>query len=306
MLDTLKSLATSLRPPHPQEHLQLPVLQAGDARLALASGMTPQEAVDRLTTLAVLPETGSVLVIPSVANRPGRGAHPHLVAAMLANLGPRAVLGIPHGTPAPVRRRWEQLAAKRAGGSVRLGSAGWDAVELDGDGYRLDRVFLPVELRQFDNRLAVPAIGDASLGLGFIATVAHPHTRLRAGGTVERSRLEVEIARAVECSYLLDATRLPGLIAANLAAYAGDAVTIELAALAILRFIDHARGFETTGAWEEARVQAAAELGMGPSTGDNISLVVHEQDARLKELADFIALELSCQLTWQKDGMSDA
>ena len=299
LLDSLRDIASLFRPPAPRRGLPVPAVVDLPAVVSLASGRSPAESVDNLIALSPTLDAATVLVIPSVASRPGQGAHPHVVAALLLLLGPRATLAMPHGTSAPVRRRWERLARDRDASTIRLGETGWDAVVLDDDAYMLDRVLLPAEIHEFDHCIAVPALGDDTLALGFLREVVHPHTRLRARGNPARERLDVEVARAATMTYLLDASRLPGALSTHLACWAPDALSAELVGQSIRRYLESARGFETIGSWEHKRVQAATEIGFGLQNGDDLVLQVQESDARLRDLVTFIARDLTCQVVWR-------
>lgn len=290
MLERLRRLTGSFRPPTPQATLPLPPRQVTPFHVSLASASTPAGAVEGL--LDNVPETGSVLVLPSVVSRPGQGAHPHLVARLLVELGARATLAVPKDTPGPVRGRWERLARDRGTGFVRLGDAGWDMVALPDAGYRLDGVLLPAELERFQHRIAVPAFGDSGLVLGFLRRLVHPHTAMRVRQHAESDRLQTELASAVSCSWLLDATRLPSAIPANLAIWSEHPVSAELMGIAIQRYIDFRQGYESSGSWEHPQIQAAAELGEGPATGrDMVMHVAGESD-----LTRFIAQDLGCEI----------
>lgn len=299
MLDTLRDLARSVRPPSPERSFPVPDSGMVPAVVSMASGRTPDEAVDNVLQLAGTPAAGDVLVLPSIARRPGQGAHPHVIAALLLHFRGRATLAIGSDAPAPIRRRWERLARERETPTVYLGRAGWDEVVLADDAFMLDRVLLPAELQAYSHCIAVPALGDNALALGFLRTISHPHTRLRARGNLERERLDAEVARAANLTYLLDASRLPGSLSMHLACQAPDALSTELVGLSIRRYLDSARGFETSGSWEHRRVQAATEIGFGPQTGADLLLQVRSSDSRLGELVSFVAADLTCQVTWK-------
>ena len=302
MLTGLRSLMIALRKPTPRQRLSMPQLDAGSYSVTLAAGRTPQAAVEHLAGATGLPGGQPLLVVPSVAAKPGQGAHPQVVATLLAHLGHGATLGIPHGTVMPLRRRWERLARNAGCQVVRLGDAGWDAIEIDDDASMLDEVFLPAELVDFDRRLFIPALRDEALALGFVRAIAHPHSRLRARSSADRVRLDVEVACAAGGSFLLDATRLPGLLATNLVVWADDPLSTELVAIGIQRFMDISRGIESIGAWENPRVQAATEMGIGPATGDDIVLNVRRSDTGMHALVEFLATELGCSVVWIEDG----
>lgn len=290
MLEKLRQVTGSFRPPEPQATLPLPPRSAAPFHIALAAASTPAGSVEKL--LDNLPESGSVLVLPSVASRPGQGAHPHLVARLLVELGARATLAVPRGTPGPVRGRWERLARDRGAGFARLGDAGWDAVELPETGYRLDRVLLPAELERFQHRIAVPAIGDSGMVLGFLRQLVHPHTAMRVRQHAESDRLQAELVSAIPCSWLLDASRLPAAIPANVAIWSEHPVPAELVGVAIQRYIDFRQGYESSGSWERPQIQAATELGEGPANGNDLMLKVSEES----ELTRFIAQDLGCEV----------
>jgi hypothetical protein len=302
MLAWLRSLMMAARKPAPGQRLSMPPLDAGPGTLVLAAGRTPQSAVEHLAGSAGLPSGRPLLVVPSVATKPGHGAHPQVVATLLVQSGQGATLGIPHGLAMPLRRRWERLAHNAGSQVVRLGDAGWDVIEMDDDALMLDQVFLPAELNDFDQLLFVPALRDEALALGFVRAIAHPHSRLRARSSAQRLRLDVEVARASNGKFLLDATRLPGLLATNLVVLADNPLSTELVALGIHRFMDIARGIESVSAWEHPRVQAATELGIGPASGDDILLHVWRADSGVHSLVEFLTTELGCSVAWIEDG----
>jgi hypothetical protein len=301
MFAGLRSLIMAIRKPAPGQRLPMPRFDSGHSSITLALGRTPQSAVEHLVSATGLPVGQPVLVVPSVATKPGQGAHPQVVATLLAHLGHEATLGVPHGTAMPLRRRWERMAHNAGCQSVRLGDAGWDAIDLDDDAFLLDQVLVPAEFTDFERRLFVPALRDEALALGFLRTIVHPHSRLRARSSANRARLDVEVARAANGSFLLDATRLPGLLATNLLVWADDPLSTELVALGIQRFIDVAQGLESISVWEHHRVQAATELGIGPATGNDIVLNVRKSDAGMHALVEFLATELGCSVCWMAE-----
>jgi len=302
MLTGLRSLIMAVRKPVPRQRLSMPPIGDKRSSVTLAAGRTPDAAVEHLARATALPVGQSLLVVPSVATRPGQGAHPQVIATLLAMLGQQAMLGIPHGTAMPIRRRLERLANDAGCQAVRLGEAGWDAVAVDDSAFMLDQILLPAELADFDQGLFVPGLRDEALALGFVRTIVHPHSRLRVRSSAERERLDVEVSRATSGFFLLDATRLPGLLATNLVVWADDPLAMELVALGIQRFIDIARGFESVSAWEHRRVQAATELGIGPATGDDIVLNVRKSDTGMQALIEFLVTELGCTVSWIVDG----
>lgn len=257
--------------------------------------MTPRSSIEHLLATVTLPADGRVLIVPSMAERPGTGAHPQLVAGLLNHFGTRATLGVPTGTPKPLRRRWMGLARAHGAQPVGLGDAGWDRVVLPGEAYMLDEVLIPAELADADHLIFVAAHTDETLGLGFVRRIAHPHSRLRARGTSERVRLDAEIASAVRARYILDGTRLAGGVPTNLCAWVSDPLTTELLGLGLRRYIDTRRGYESVTAWEHERVQAATELGLGPAVGSEIVL---RADREIADIANFLGDELGCPVEW--------
>lgn len=292
MLQRLRRFAGSFKPPEPQATLPLPARQTAPFQVILAAAMTPASAVEALIDMSTLPESGSVLVVPSVASRPGQGAHPHLVARLLVELGERATLAVPAGTPRPVRGRWERLARERGAGVVTPGDAGWDAIRLPDVGYRLDEVLVPAELELFQHRIAIPAFTDSGMVMGFLRHLVHPHTALRVRQHAEPERLQAELARAISCSWLLDGTRLPGVIPANLAIWSEHPLAAELVGIGVQRYIDFRQGYESSGTWERHQIQAAAELGEGPATGSDLVLKVNAES----DVTSFVAEDIGCEV----------
>ncbi len=286
----------SLRPPRTRHRVDAPGARAAEAVVVLASGLTPQLAVERLLRLIDLPDSQEIMLLPSVASRPGRGTHPQVAAALLGQLGRRASLGLPTGTSMPVRRRWENLARRLGARPTTLGQAGWDRIDFPPD-YLLDAAYLPAEVLDAGRRIAIPALGDESLALGFWGEIVHPHTRLRSAGK-HRNRLMAELSTTVPASYLLDASRLPGGVATNLMAWTDDPVAAELVGLGIRRYVEDAQGYETSGPWENERIQAAAELGPGPASGSDLLLRVDDSTSGSRATADYLADQLSSRIEW--------
>lgn len=292
MIQRLRRFAGSFRPPEPQATLPLPDRQIAPFNVSLAAASTPADATRTLIDMQVLPESGSVLVVPSVASRPGQGAHPHVVAQVLVELGERATLAVPANAPGPVRSRWERLAKERKASVTRLGHTGWDAIELPETGFLLDRVLIPAELERFQHRIAIPSFGDSGRFQAMLRQLVHPNTAIRVQQHPESDRLHAELSAAISCSWLLDASRLPGVVAANLTIWADNAIAVELVALAVERYIDFCQGYESAGSWERAQVQAATELGEGPASGVDLVLTVNEES----DLTRFIAQDLGCEV----------
>lgn len=298
ILDLFRNAVAAVRPPRAGRILALPCRDISGSILTLTSATTPAEALNRLARAVQLPASDSVLVVPSTALRSGAGAHPQVVAGLLEALGSQAMLGTPASTPQPVQRRWEGLAAGRGARSLTLGAAGWDRVELAGEAFLLDEVLVPAELADAGDLIFVPAIGDEALALGFVRGIVHPHTRMRARGNANRTRLDAEIAATVSAHYLLDASRLHGSISASVCLWADDALSAELAGVGIQRLVDTRRGFESVSAWEHERVQAATELGLGPPAGDAIVLRAERDGGPSERIAGFLRDELSCRVEW--------
>lgn len=300
VLETLRSL----RPPNARRSLAVVGRPTGEAVVTLAGGLTPQAAIERLLQLVDMPEDAPVLVMPSIANRPPSGTHPQVAAGLLNTLRSRATVGIPAGTALPVRRRWQYLARQSEALPVSLGQDGWDRVQFQGDGYRLDAAFMPAELTDAATRIVIPALMDDALALGFWSEIAHPHTRLRMHGP-NRDRMMAELSTAARANYLLDASRLPGGLALNLLAWTDDPVAAELVGLGIRRFVEDAEGHESVGPWENARVQAAAELGHGPLSGSTLLLRIDASLDTLRTIADSLVDQLDCGIEWVTKGNAD-
>jgi hypothetical protein len=298
MINSLRRVASAFRRPRSRRTLPHPSWDSDTAVICLAAAQTPAEAARSVLKLAGIHDQTPTLVVPSMATRPGRGAHPHFVASLLDTLEATTDIGVPPSTPASVRRRWEQLAAQYGAGSVRLGSAGWDRVELAREAFFLDEVYLPSELHAYPRVIAVPALADEALALGFLREIAHPHTRMRARGTSRRNRLDAEIASAAKLAFVIDGSRLPGVVATNIAVWAPDPLSAELAGAGLRRFIDAARGYESVSAWEHERVQAATELAIGPATGAAMLIRAEEANRAVRPVAEYLANELSCRITW--------
>lgn len=295
LLETLRRFLGGARPPRARQTITVDRQRPAPTTITLASAMTPTDALLALVELIDLPTDTPVIVVPSVASRPGAGAHPHVVAALLRTLGSRATLGLPASTSQPVRGRWERLAFRRGAGVVILGRGGWDRITLPEDGFLLDEVYLPAEVIDADSRIFIPAVGDSDLALGFARQIAHPHTRLRARGSDQRTRLDVEVAAALPANYLLDASRLTG-IAANLCAWTSDPLSAELVGVALQRLMDVNRGYESVSTWEDERVQSATEVGIGPAAGSDIILRAPAQGLGLDPVVNFLGDELGCNV----------
>lgn len=295
VLETVRRLFGAIRPPQVRNTFAAEPQGVTVSVMTLASAMSPAEALQALTQYIDLPAAARVVVVPSVASRPGAGAHPHVIAALLNRLCGRATLGLPTGTPLPIRRRWEQLAVERGAQFAILGSAGWDRVTLPDVGFMLDEVYLPAEVTDASARIFVPALGDSTMALGFARQIAHPHTRMRARGSDKRTHLDVEVAAALRANYLLDASRLTG-IAANLCFWTTDALSAELAGIAVQRLMDVTRGYESVSTWERQRVQVATEIGIGPAGGTDIVLRAPRQGPGLEPVVTFLRDELGCKV----------
>lgn len=265
--------------------------------MALAGGLTPESAVERLLQLIDVPEVEPILVLPSMANRPASGTHPRVAAGLLSAVRSRAVAGIPSGTALPVKRRWEHLAKTLAAQTVTLGRDGWDRVEFPGGGHRLDAAFLPAEVTDAATVIVMPALRDDALALGFWREIVHPHSRLRTHRT-DRGRMIAELSTTVRASYLLDASRLPAGLPITLLAWTDNPVTAELVGLGIRRYLEDVEGYESVGPWENARVQAAAELGHGPLAGSAILLRADASMDGTRTIAVYLADQLDCGIEW--------
>lgn len=290
VIDSVLEFASAFRPPEPVGSRSQPAFPVAPFAASMALGPTPASAFEQLQSMWRLPAVGRVLVMASVASRPGRGAHPHAVATLLRALDGRALLAIPARTPLPVRTRWTRLASECNATPIRFGDSGWMQVLLPDRGYRFESVMLPADLESVEHAIAVTAIGDETPAIGFLRTVSHPHTALRARRSADVAKLDAEIATAARVTYILDGSRLPGPLATNLAVVASDPLSAELVALAIRRYVDLEQGRESSGSWEQPQVQAATELGLGPSSGTELTLHVDEPSA----LSRFIAGELGC------------
>lgn len=287
----------SLRPPVARRSLVAAGPRRGESIVTIAGGLTPETGVERLLQLVDLSQGEPVLVLPSLADRPASGNHPQVAVTLLKALGSRATVGLPAQAAMPVRRRWERLARRAGAQHVTLGKRGWDRVEFAGDGYRMDAAFVPAELTDSMAVIAIPALLDDALALGFWRESAHPHTRLRTLGT-DRERMLTELSTVTRATYLLDASRLPGELTVKLLAWTDNPVAAELVGLGIRRYFEDAQGHETIGPWENARVQAAAELGHGPASGSAIVLRADASTDGVRAMAVYLADQLSCGIQW--------
>ncbi|MBA2454905.1 MAG: hypothetical protein H0V47_17195 [Chloroflexia bacterium] len=265
--------------------------------MTLVGGLTPEDAVERLLQTIDVPTAEPILVLPSMPNRPASGTHPKIAAGLLSAVRSPTAVGIPDGTTLPVKRRWENLARTLEARTVTLGRRGWDRVEFPGDSYRLDAAFLPSELTDAATLIAMPALRDDALAIGFWREVAHPHTRLRMHN-VDRDWMMAELSTTLRANYLLDASRLSGGLSINLLAWTDNSVAAELVGLGIRRYLEEARGYESVGPWEHARVQAAAELGHGPMSGSAILLRADETLDGTRTIAVYLADQLGCGIEW--------
>lgn len=301
-MDSIRSLFGAFRRPRSLRTLTPPARGDGDFVVTLATGPTPRAAAERLLTLVGAPQNETVLLLPSMPSRPPSGSHPQVVAALIETLGSRARLGIPAGTALPIRRRWANLASGLGGQAVTLGQQGWDRIALERAEFQLDEVFLPSELRDASMRLAIPALRDEGLVLGFWRQIAHPHTRLRVRGNENRARLEVELCAAVQSTYVLDANRLANGLATNLVAWTEDPVAAELVGLGMRRYFEAAQGHESVSPWEDEQVQAATEIGLGPLAGSNLLLRADSASSQAREIANYLVDELGCRVEWLTEG----
>ena len=204
----------------------------------------------------------ATLLVPA-ATRRARGLAASFDRALIraaANCG-RACVGT------RMDRGWSIVAKGLGARSADLGSAGWTRIELV-DHALLDAVFVPNELL---NNAVVVALADqeGERALGFWDSVVHPHSALRALAGGHTAQMDLVAACPAHYAFRVGSRGTP------LVVWTHDPIAAELAMLATLYLADASAGYEQRMPWEDARVQAAVERGLGAAGGHQLKLHAH-------------------------------
>lgn len=248
MRPTLRDKLATLRPP-----------PASGARQARSNARDLPDVLS-IATPAMLPivaramfgDSTEVLVLPA-STLQARGPDASFARALIRSASSAGVVTV--GSRAT--DGWATVACELGTHHLELGAAGWVHVEI-AERACLGQFFLPLELELAP---AVIAVADAGgdRALGFWRSVAHPHSALQVllGGNAAR----IDLLTAIQATYAFNV----GPRAAPLIAWVADPVAAELAMLASRYLADDCLGYEQRLPWEDARVQMAAERGLGAS-----------------------------------------
>jgi hypothetical protein len=248
LLHTLHTAIAAVRPP--ATHVQRRAATTTRELPAVLSIVEPTE-IDAMA-VRLVGESSTALLLPAgglEARRPAAS----FTRAMIRAAASQAHVAV--GTLSDAG--WSQAALDLGAQHVLLGSAGWARMEL-AEPALLDAVFLPLEIEHTSSVLAV-ADADRGGALGFWDGSVHPHSALQARVGGVRARMDLLAAAAATYVFTL------GARAAPLVAWTDDPVAAELVMLANRYLADERRGFEQRMPWEDARVQAAVERGLGVS-----------------------------------------
>jgi hypothetical protein len=288
-----------LRPPTPlsERALCIPPV-ASTAVVALTTHPDAGLAIATLARLRPIEDAGQVMLLPNPGTRGYPGSRPHLVAAVArhAGEGSGATIALPPGTRDSVATRWQRVAEASRSEFLRLGQAGWDRVRLAQPNTALDDVFVPCELADAGVLIAFVDVNDRAGALGIWRQVVHRYSRLRAGVASLRITTAVDLAAPFSARYVLDLSSDRAVRALSGLAWTDDIVAAELIVLAMRTVRDREAGIETLSPWEDARVQAAAERGMGVAGGNALVVRVEVGDNRAGRLAERISELLGCRV----------
>jgi hypothetical protein len=252
--ETLHSAFAALRPP--AAGVRRKGSSVTHALPAVVSIAKPAALGSIAARLLVAGSTQLILPAAGLAARSPASSFTRALTRAVASRGPVAV-------GARGEAGWARVAPDLGARYVALGSDGWARIELDVHAL-LDAVYLPLEVERADFVLAVAA-GDAGV-LGFWDHVVHPHSALQARVGGDRARMDLVAAAAATYVFTL------GPRAAPLIAWADDPVAAELTLLAARYLADEQDGYEQRLPWEDARVQAAVERGLGVASHHDVRI----------------------------------
>jgi hypothetical protein len=112
----------------------------------------------------------------------------------------------------------------------------------------------------------------------------HPHSALQALVGGDRARTDLVAAASATYAFTLGGRATP------LVAWTNDPVAAQLAMLADRYLADERRGYEQRMPWEDARVQAAVERGLGVSSHQDLQLCVRAGQSAVAVVAHIQAL----------------
>jgi hypothetical protein len=215
-------------------------------------------ALDAITLR--LDQTGPATLILPAAGLASRGPESSFTRAVIRAAASRGQVAV----GARADNGWSRVALALGAQYIALGSAGWARVELDAPAL-LDAVYLPLEVERASVVLAAAAATDVG-ALGFWDRVVHPHSALQALVGGDRARMDLVAAAPATYAFTLGARAEP------LVAWTDDPVAAELTLLAARYLVDEQRGYEQRLPWEDARVQAAVERGLGVSSHQDLQI----------------------------------
>jgi hypothetical protein len=277
-----RTIQSGIRP-RPARLIEAESLPRRSPSAALAIGSTAAAAIGRLG-IDLGPRT---LLIPDRRKQGAPGPRlTHTVAASLARSS-SVEIGLPQTLGTAELRRWNALASAAGATVTILGEAGWNRVEFGDRSLILENSDMPAAL--YDDATVVALSRPAGAGsIGLWTEIVHPNTSLRArvaGNAV------AELSMAVDARYLVAGQ----FGSAWMGALAAPAIIAELIARGYERLRDLLDGVESTGPWEDNRVQHLFALGDAGTETTDLALDTWLED----NAGDGIARQLAEMLGWR-------
>ena len=277
--DAEMSILRAVRPPRPVLIRQIEPPTHAPAAIELIVAANPRSALRRLTASQAERDVGTTPGLIHIT----RSASGALASALLENAPPGTHINTARG------------ARNLAGIGPGLHN-GWARLELPVAGFQLDAVYLPTEFARVPV-IVLPGAADADAPAQLWIDVVHPHTALRIRASGKRSELLAEALLATCAMYVLPLKHADPS-ARRFVAVTADVVAAQLIRLAGERLAAASDEPETVSPWEDAVVQAATQLGLGPARGDQLALIVRDVEGVAGTVPDRLAELLSCRVAF--------
>lgn len=282
------------RPPPVRATRALERPRSGNANVAMTVAETPVNALRDLG-VECLPGAGMQTLLVTAGTPPAWSAG----FAQLQAAGGIAV--------APAGRHARNVVAAgplRDFRRVDLTDGAWVRWDFPRSGFLLDHAFMPACIEPPADVLVPAGRAEADSPAALWLDVAHPHTAARIRTAPDQAALLAELLTGLRARFIVHfSTRTPPR--AEVAALTDHPVAAQLVWRAAQRMTADRDAPEMPAPWEDSVVQAAAQLGFGPTLGAQLTIHLRDPHGLYPGLAGRLHELLGCEVMSCNCGRGD-